>query len=82
MGPANIGLLSNTYFENPCVGGSIPPQATSFNAPHHPLRVLGRFYILNRISDADDAITQVIDAFIGLPDRGLVHGVQRQKGAL
>ena len=30
--------------ENPCVGGSIPPQATSLYAPQRPFRVLGRFY--------------------------------------
>ena len=29
--------------ENPCVGGSIPPQATSIHAPQRPFRVLGRF---------------------------------------
>ena len=30
--------------ENPCVGGSIPPQATRLHAPQRPFRVLGRFY--------------------------------------
>jgi hypothetical protein len=32
------------FFENPRVGGSIPPQATSVYAPQRPIRVLGRFY--------------------------------------
>jgi hypothetical protein len=36
--------------ENPCVGGSIPPQATSVYAPQRPIRVLGRFYFLGRLS--------------------------------
>ena len=27
--------------ENPCVGGSIPPQATSIHAPQRPFRVWG-----------------------------------------
>jgi hypothetical protein len=36
--------------ENPCVGGSIPPQATSVYAPQRPFRVLGRFYISARFS--------------------------------
>jgi hypothetical protein len=36
--------------ENPCVGGSIPPQATNIHAPQRPFRVLGRFYISLAIS--------------------------------
>ena len=40
--------------ENPCVGGSIPPQATSVHAPQRPFRVLGRFYYLGLISTIRD----------------------------
>jgi hypothetical protein len=36
--------LVEQRIENPRVGGSIPPQATSVYAPQRPIRVLGRFY--------------------------------------
>ena len=38
------------WIENPCVGGSIPPQATNIHAPQRPFRVLGRFYNLGMFS--------------------------------
>ena len=42
--------FSADYVENPRVGGSIPPQATSLHAPQRPIRVLGRFYISSPFS--------------------------------
>jgi hypothetical protein len=36
--------LVEQRIENPRVGGSIPPQATSVQAPPHLIRVRGRFY--------------------------------------
>ena len=39
-----------TGIENPRVGGSIPPQATSVHAPQRPIRALGRFYKARIIS--------------------------------
>jgi ATP-dependent protease ClpP protease subunit len=42
--------LVEQRIENPRVGGSIPPQATSVYAPRQPIRAPGRFYNWLRIS--------------------------------
>jgi hypothetical protein len=59
--------LVEQRIENPRVGGSIPPQATSIHAPRQPIREPGRFYNCRRFSTirevvAMDSIKDVLES--------------------
>jgi hypothetical protein len=53
--------LVEQRIENPRVGGSIPPQATSLLAPQRPVRVLRRFYNSGPLSTFGNDQSQVSD---------------------
>ena len=54
LGSGPVAQSVEQRIENPCVGGSIPPQATSIYAPQRPSGSWGFFasaVLLNRLLD-------------------------------